>query len=158
MAHPIYTGKVNHRSLCRLFREKRIQCRVGGIGQKCRTRLSSKSFYMTDTVIFLIGTGQLMFLDHIIQIILTAGSRHQSGLGMIPHHLTIEIVTRFRVRFQPAIRDPGIKQIMCFGINFFRIRIYTIFKIDFRTADAVKTMLLALSPFTSFGSRNNIIR
>ncbi len=52
---------------------------------------------MLDPVLFLVGPGVLMFLDHTGLVIVHSGTGHQAGLDDGAHSLTVDVVAGRRV-------------------------------------------------------------
>ena len=53
---------------------------------------------MTDAVVFLIRPGELVFTNDVPQVFLATRHGHQTYLGVLSHHLPVEIKVRLRIR------------------------------------------------------------
>ena len=94
-----------------------IDLLIGRIGEKDRLHIGILDPYVNHTILLLIGTGQFMFFDFTLQVIIKMTGRYQSILCPAIHGLGIDIILLSIVLHQPSLFSPGPKILDCTGIH-----------------------------------------
>ena len=106
--------------------------------------------YMFHSVFFFIPTGQLMFFDMTVDIIIHTGTYNQAILCPAVHCLGIHIVFFHIILHQPTLCTKSGKVFSGFCIYFFIMFIRSRFKIYFRFDDMIQRHLISFSFRTGF--------
>ena len=103
MTKTIYRSyKIVFRLCCRIFPDDFIQILIFRISKEYRFYIRITYTDMLHAVFLFIATGKFMLLDDPFHIIRDISTYHQSKLCFAMHCLRIDIITRFRILYQPA--------------------------------------------------------
>ena len=108
-----------------------VNFRHGTIGKKYRFQVSIHITGQHHPVLFFIGTGEFMFFNHPVHIILTGSTTDNTVLGTAFHGLSINIKFRFRILYQPSLVLKHFEIFDTLIVNFFRVDIRSGRAIDF---------------------------
>ncbi len=115
-------------------------------------------FYVPDAIVFLVRPGELMFFDDAMEIILATGGADYTDLTVRPHHLAVQIETRFRVLPQCALSNEPLEVFLSFGIDLRRVNVSGGRQINLRFTNVQETEGIAASYLAGFLRRHYIVR
>jgi len=123
MPHAVGGHEVHIRSRSGLPGDKRVQTGRRAIDQEHRTRLGFERLDVAQTVVFLVGPGQLMLLNAAFAIICATCRGDQSRLAMGTHNLAVKVKTRLGILPKRALGDQAPEIFPALDIHFRRARI-----------------------------------
>ena len=133
MAETIQFGyKIIFRSVCRIFLYDSIQLGIVRVSKENRFDISIVDTHMFHAVFFLITTGQLMFLNIPLQIIIHISTNYQPILCTSVHRLGIYVILFFLILNQPAVILKFPEILRCFFIDSRIMLVCSYRKINFR--------------------------
>ena len=115
-----------------------IDLTSGTVCQKDRSCLRTQRVDMTNTILFLLLSGILMLLDHIVKIIINACTGYNSGLCSAVHRQPVDIICLLVIRNIYAVLLHLIKQLGCLIIYSVIIGIHIRRKLCLRPVDLQK--------------------
>ena len=113
---------------------------------------------MIDPVLLFIMPGQLVLLDNVLAVFLHRSSGHKADLDMLPHLLTVNIVTGRRIFFHLPVGQIPVE--ICFRhlINCLAVRIDTIRHRRFRFCHPQKAQRVLIKYLPRLFGIHHVIR
>ena len=110
--------------------------RVGpAVGQEDGPRLRPERLDVAHAVVFLVHTGQLVFLDDVVEIILARRGGDQTDLDVLAPDLLVDVEVTGLVRGDRPFAQEAVEVLFALGVDGVRIEIGARRQVDLRLAD-----------------------
>ena len=143
VANPVVADKVVFRPAVGDTFDDPLDLSAGARKVKDRFIIGVQVVDMLDAVLFLVGAGVLVFLDHPGLVVVHAGADHQSGLGDVAHPLAIDVERITAVLYQDAACDELLQVGFAPEVNRFVVRVDLRRQVDLGAGYVQKTVGIA---------------
>jgi hypothetical protein len=157
VAHAVLGSEIDVRLFSGFLFGQVIDYGIGAVSQKHRAGLRIERFDVSDAVVFLVGPGELMLLDDVLEIILTARGGDEADLAVFAHDLAIKIEGGLGILFERAVLDQLLEIFLTLRVNFRSVDISGGGEVDFRFGDVEKAEGIANRHLAGFRGRHDVI-
>ena len=81
----------------------------GPVGEEHQAHLGVEDLHVMGTIVFLVGTGELVLADRALVVLGHRGRRDDPDLGVLAHHLSVQIVGGCRIFDHDAAAQQGVE-------------------------------------------------
>ena len=127
------------------------------IGQEYRAGVGIAVVDVIYPVRFLIGTGQLVLLDDVVDIVVDGYAADKAGLAPAVHYLAVDVETGVLILLAYAVAHELVEILPRLEVDLLGVEVGARGQVDLRLVDVQKRMRLALDHFGSFGAAHNVI-
>ena len=132
--------------------------RIVTIAQKDGTGIGVAGIHMTDAIRFFIGTGQFVFFDDIVQIIVYGSASDKTGLASSVHGLTVNVETGLGVLYTDAVCHQFVHILFGFFIDRSIVQVHVFRQIHFRLVHMQERIRIVLYLDTRFRAAHYVVR
>ncbi len=140
-----------------------VDARHSGIGEEHRLHVGVGDAHVFHAVFLLVLAGQLMFFDHLVDIVLTVGAGHDAvlpvrvGVGRV-HALRIDVELFLLVLHQPAVILETVEILHNLEIDFQGVFVGADGKVYFGLGDVQQAIGIAFALLTGLFGIQHVVR
>lgn len=127
------------------------------IGQEYRAGVGVAVVDVIYPVRFLIGAGQLVLLDDVVDVVVDGYAADKAGLAPAVHYLAVDVEAGVLILLAYAVAHELVEILSRLEVDLLGVEVGARGQVDLRLVDVQKRMRLALDHFGSFGAAHNVI-